>query len=469
MKPKSVLTVMLALALSGGLLWAFPELWMGLVLVLLGLLATEAALIRRSLKVHRADEGTPALRVSRAPAEATPAFSNLDGTSAKPALDPAAFARFRAHLEAAERKRSSRPQAPAPSPAGQAVQPAPSASAAGTGHPEVSQGASGGDASASGASAEGDRVILSKTTAQQRRPAPATPKVQSSATYGPRRGPLLPGGKRQGPRKPAEAPVPAASAPADEGEGRDLFEDLRPTPLPARPAPVLPPEELNARFKDVPAEAPAGDEAGPLLRMAEEAMGRGDVSGARAALDQHLELMPADRVSWGARRLEVRVAALSHDPQRALGAFEKLLAAGFPLKAEGAAALMGDLLEGTEAGEADSLRVSLLLKTLAAFRQAGDRPAMDAVYRLLIAAQERVGDERKLVQFLKNHLEIKKAMGEAAGQADLIDQIGNRLFKLGETAEARVYYEMGLKIRADLQQAEAARTIAKSGTTPQTA
>jgi hypothetical protein len=94
---------------------------------------------------------------------------------------------------------------------------------------------------------------------------------------------------------------------------------------------------------------------------------------------------------------------------------------------------------------------------------------MDAVYRLLVEAQERVGDERKLVQFLKNHLEIKKVMGEAAGQLELIDQIGNRLFKLGETAEAREYYELGLKIRADVQQAEQAPAATKSGTTPQTA
>jgi hypothetical protein len=94
---------------------------------------------------------------------------------------------------------------------------------------------------------------------------------------------------------------------------------------------------------------------------------------------------------------------------------------------------------------------------------------MDHLYRLLIEAQERVGDERKLVQFLKNHLEIKKVMGETAGQLELIDQIGNRLFKLGQTAEAREYYELGLKLRAESQQPESAPTPAKTGTTPQTA
>ncbi|MFI5400350.1 MAG: hypothetical protein ACHQZQ_04790 [SAR324 cluster bacterium] len=469
MKPKSVLTVMLALALSGGLLWAFPALWMGLILVLLGLLAGEAALIRRSLKVARADDSVPSLRVSRAPQGVVAAFTNLNGTSAKPALDPAAFARFRAHLETVEQERSLRPEAPTPSPGEQTAQPEPSAPAPGTAKPALSKGAAGGDAAASGASADADRVVLSNKTAARRQPVPATPKVKSSATYGPQRGLVLPGGKRQGARKTAVAAEPAAPAQMDEAEGPDLFADLRPAPLPARPTPLLPPDEQGARPKDAPDSAPPSDEAAPLLRLAEEAMRRGDVSGARAALDQHLDLMPADRASWGARRLEVRVAALNHEPQRALDAFEAMLAAGFSLKAEGVAALMGDLLDGAKADLADSLRVSLLLKTLAAFRQAANRPAMDAVYRLLIEAQERVGDERKLVQFLKNHLEIKKVMGETAGQVDLIDQIGNRLFKLGETAEAREYYELGLKIRADLQQAEATRTSAKSGTTPQPA
>src|SRR5262249_28951130 len=106
----------LALAISGALLWAFPTVWMALVLVLLMLLAAQATLVRRSLSVVRADAGAPGIRVSRTVdvVDATPAFANLSGTPAKPALDPAAFARFRAHLENVEKQRAGTPAAPAP-------------------------------------------------------------------------------------------------------------------------------------------------------------------------------------------------------------------------------------------------------------------------------------------------------------------------------------------------------------------
>ena len=481
MKPKPLLTVLLALALSGGLLWAFPTLWMGLVLLLLGLLAAQATLIRRGLTVVRADQSAPAVRLSRAVASAglAPAFANQSGTSAKPALDPAAFARFRAHLEAVETERGLRPGAVPPQspsqPPSQPAAPAVFAPATGNAGETVPKSTPGGGPTVNETSAVADRVALSGTGAPAK-PLPATPKVKSSATYGPHRRVVMPGTKPQpAPKPPAKADAePAAAAQADEADGPDLFADLRPTragTLPSRPTAPLPapPDELGARLKDAPEGDPQADDAAALLRLAEEAVRRGDLDAGRAALDQHVGLLPAERVTWGARRLQVRVAALGNEPQPALDAFEAMLKAGFPLKPEGVPVLTDDLLDGVKAELADSLRVSLLLKTLAVFRQAGNRPAMDAVYRLVIEAQERVGDERKLVQFLKNHLEIKKVMGEVSGQLELIDQIGNRLFKLGETAEAREYYELGLKIRADAQQAELTRTAAKSGSTPQTA
>ena len=40
-------------------------------------------------------------------------------------------------------------------------------------------------------------------------------------------------------------------------------------------------------------------------------------------------------------------------------------------------------------------------------------------------------------------------MGDLPGQLELIDQIGNRCYKLGLTEEARQYYEMGLKLREE--------------------
>lgn len=477
MKPKPLLTALLAMALSGGLLWAFPTLWMGLVLVLVGLLTAQATLIRRGLSVVRAEYGAPPLRVSRAleASTATPAFANQNGSSAKPALDPAAFARFRAHLETVEQQRGLRPEAAKPETANAEAAPAAATAKAAPANVPTARAAPA-DPLAKESAAVTDQVALSAKGSAPRAPVPPTPKVKTASTYGPQRRVVMPGA-RPGPA-PKIAPKPAAPSEsellAEEPEEIDLFEDLRPTregTLPAKASSPLPPppDVVGDAIRGDPEEAPSADEAASLLKLAEDAFRRGDAAAARAALDQHLSLVPVERVTWPAHRLQVRLSAVDPQPQLALDAFEAMLKAGFPLKEEGVPALLDELLSGVQADIADSLRVSLLLKVLGVFRQSNNRAAMDQVYRLLIEAQEHVGDERKLVQFLKNHLEIKKVMGEVAGQLEIIDQIGNRLFKLGQTAEAREYYELGLKLRADLQQADTAPTAAKTGTTPQTA
>ena len=99
--------------------------------------------------------------------------------------------------------------------------------------------------------------------------------------------------------------------------------------------------------------------------------------------------------------------------------------------------------------------MALLVKALSAFRQAGDREAMDRLYGRIEAAQEAAGDERKLIQYYKNHLAIKEVLGDAEGRLELIDKIGKRYFKLGDTAPAKEYYEMGVKLRAELDPATA--------------
>ncbi len=91
--------------------------------------------------------------------------------------------------------------------------------------------------------------------------------------------------------------------------------------------------------------------------------------------------------------------------------------------------------------------VSMLLKLLAVYRQANDRPAMDRIYALIEDAQEQTGDEQKLIQYYKNHLEIRTVLDDVEGQLALIDRIGNRYFKLGDTEAARQFYEQGLKLR----------------------
>jgi len=481
MKPKPLLTAVLALVLSGGLLWAFPTLWMALVLVLLGLLAAQATLIRRGLSVVRAEQGAPPLRVSRAAdtSAPAPAFANQNGSSAKPALDPAAFARFRAHLETVEQQRGLKSETAKRDAAQASVAAAVAAVKAASPQAAAAQGAVPGspaDPLAKESAGVADRVVLSAQGSAPATPAPPTPKVKAGTTYGPQRRMVMPGAKPKPAPKIAPQPAapPAADFQAGEPEEIDLFEDLRPNragTLPAKSASPLPPpaDDVADAIRGTPETAPSADEAASLLKLAEDASRRGDVAAARAALEQHLSLVPAGQASWPAHRLQARLSAAAAQPQLALDAFEGMLKAGFPLTEEGVQPLLDELLAGVQPDIADSLRVSLLLKVLAVFRQANQRPAMDQVYRWLIEAQERVGDERKLVQFLKNHLEIKKAMGETSGQLELIDQIGNRLFKLGQTAEAREYYELGLKLRADLQQADAAPATPKTGTTPQTA
>jgi len=472
MIPKSLLTGLAALLLSAGLLWAFPTLWMSLLLVLLGLLTAVATMIRRSLTVVPTHQGAPPVRVVRMVESAGPesGFSNQDGRPAKPVLDPAAFARFRAHLESAEQKRGAKAADPKADPKTGA---APARALAGavplSGQPET--GPAPGDPLAAPSASVTDQVALSGRSASAT-PLPATPKVKSPPTYGPQRSAAPATRRRLGKTVPEEAPEatpkPALGAAPEAAEEVDLFEDLRPNRKGTLPAPARR-EPLQNVIREVPEPERPSDEATALLKMAEDTNRRGDLRAARAALDQHLALVPATKATWAAHRLNLRLAAHEGRPQLALDAFDAMVKAGFALKDEAVPALLDGALEGVLPDLADSLRVSLLLKALALFRQQGDRPAMDHLYRLLIEAQERVGDERKLVQFLKNHLEIKKVMGETAGQLELIDQIGNRLFKLGQTAEAREYYELGLKLRAESQQPESAPTPAKTGTTPQTA
>ncbi|HUJ74791.1 MAG TPA: hypothetical protein VL359_08025, partial [bacterium] len=275
------------------------------------------------------------------------------------------------------------------------------------------------------------------------------------------------------PRPRAAAPRP----PAPEPEEPDLFADLRPNaagvlpPRQARAAPDAPPSATppvppapapSALQKPAPPAATARqaadqppDEAAALLRLTEEALQREDVRAAHASLGEYLALhreVP-HRVPWRARLAQSRLDILEGNTVAALEAFEAMLKSGYDLREEQAPALVEGLLQGAPEALRDTLRVSLLLKVLAVFRQANQREAMDRLYPHLAAAQEKVGDDRKLVQLLKNHLEIKRVLGETSGQPELIDQIGNRLFKLGDTEQAKEYYAMSLKLRGEQQEA----------------
>ena len=154
-------------------------------------------------------------------------------------------------------------------------------------------------------------------------------------------------------------------------------------------------------------------------------------------------------MDWRARRLQVRLAVQDQNTGNTLQGFEDMLAAGYRPDIAGVPDLLDELLAGAEPDAADNLRVSMLVRILAAFRQKRDQKAMDITYSWIEEAQERVGDEQRLLQYLKNHLKIRESMGDLPGQLELIDQIGNRCFQLGLTEEAKSYYEMGLKLRGE--------------------
>jgi tetratricopeptide (TPR) repeat protein len=434
MRAKPIVTIALAAALGGGLLLAFPSLWMFLVLALLALLAAQAALFARSVRaVHRDSR----IGIGLAPRAS---LTLKDPPARRPLKNPAAvlnrdlFTRARRHLEAVEQAAGGaaraaekprpgsqgKPDAPPPGksgpsrilkPAAPVLTPAEGSDAAPPQHLAVDDVA--------------DHVAISAPGVRKARPASPPRPVGGSAS----------------------PPAPPAVAKGEEDV--DWFDDLRPPP----------PGTAEATPLRRPAgAAPAGeDEAETLLRMAEEALRRGDVTGARAGLGHYFSLLQATgRASpWQALRTQARVAVLEGNATGALQAFEALLKAGFEPTDEAVPPLIETLLAGVPREAGDPLRVSLLLKLLAHYRQKQDRPAMDRLYGQIVTAQERAGDDHKAVQYLKNHLEIRRVMGQIEGQIELVDRIGNKLFKLGDTAAAREFYELGMKLRGEREPPEA--------------
>ncbi|HEX7927801.1 MAG TPA: hypothetical protein VF678_09425 [bacterium] len=443
MKAKPVVTISLAVILCGGLLLAFPTLWMFLLLVLLGLVSLQMSIIRKHLHVIGRDAAGQGFSISAAPVmHAPPPTAPQPVHDVSAVLNRELFSRFRQHLETAEA-----PVATAPKPAAPVAASPPPVAPKAVPTPAKPQATPAPAAVAEHLQVDGvaDRVAISGSGKG------SIPKLKPRPAYPPDPRPKAP------PVKEAESDV-------------DWFADLRPNPLGAQGSKVAVPPPPPAPSQEVATPVAGQDEeASTLIKLAEDGLQRGDIPAAKAALGHYLSLMNAhgSNIPWTARRVQSRVAVMDQDAAAATEAFDAMLKDGYEVKEEAIPALLDQMIAGAKPEIAEQLRVSMLLRILAVFRQGKDRGAMDRLYRMIEEAQEKVGDERKLVQFLKNHLEIKRVMGEAAGQVDLIDQIGNRLFKLGETAAAREYYEMGLKLRAELQQQQPAQpaTEPKTGTT----
>ncbi len=186
-----------------------------------------------------------------------------------------------------------------------------------------------------------------------------------------------------------------------------------------------------------------------LLKLVEDALDNEDRAGAAAGLEQALRVHAdsAEPVPWRVRLAQARLSVLDGNHQGALQDFEELLKWHPPLEESQYLSQIDQLASPVAGGPGAILRVSMLLKLLAVYRQANDRPAMDRIYALIEDAQEQTGDEQKLIQYYKNHLEIRTVLDDVEGQLALIDRIGNRYFKLGDTEAARQFYEQGLKLR----------------------
>ena len=466
MKGMPLLRILLSLAFIALVMWLFPALWGALLVALLVLITVQVILVRRHL-APMGDERRAETELRKLVAR----FSPVGGDAAKPAaseagaaspIGPEVFGKFRAHLETAEQESEpagpiqKEPPPPEPAPRSDAAaatatepNPAPEASA----KPKI---------------------------AAEPKPRPASSAGESVTVR------LSSAAKRKGRTAKAK---PASQEPEPE---EDLFADLRPKPLPAeetqpdskakaparrkaaqRGASTPSPEEdpIGAAIHEETPPQPASDQGGLLLKLAEEALDRGDRAGAQAGIEEVLGLGAEASLDapWHIKLLQAKMALLDRDFPLAQAGFEAVLHLNPALREADYPPLIDRLIKPLTGAEAEGQRAALLMKVVAHYRQAGDRAAVDRLYGLIEAAQELAKDEAKLIQYLKNHLEIKKVLEDVDGQLELIDRIGNRYYKLGDTQSARQYYEQGLKLRAEQAPAtDTAKTAPDSPDTPET-
>ena len=477
MKGMPLLRILLSLAFIALVMWLFPALWGALFVALLVLITVQVILVRRHLasigNERQAERNLRNLvaRFSVAGGGASGGVAS-GGVAAKPPegeAEPASpigaevFGKFRAHLEAAEQESETAgpPQKEPPPP-----EPAPRAAGFAAPPPEKEP--------------PEPKAAAKPETATEPKPRSA-PSEGDGVTVR-----LSSAAKRKGRTRKAG---PAVQEP---GQEEDLFADLRPKPLPAeeaQPDPKAKPparsraaqkgastaspveDAIGAALHDETPSQPAPDQGGLLLKLAEEALDRGDRAGAQAGIEQMLGLgaEASPDVPWHIKLLQAKMALLDRDFPLAQAGFEAVLHLNPALREADYPPLIDRLIRPLTGAEAEGQRAALLMKVVAHYRQAGDRAAVDRLYGLIEAAQELAKDEAKLIQYLKNHLEIRKVLEDVDGQLELIDRIGNRYYKLGDTQTARQYYEDGLKLRAEQAPAgDTAKTASDSSDTPET-
>ncbi|MDH4121857.1 MAG: hypothetical protein OEV94_09160 [Deltaproteobacteria bacterium] len=463
-----VFRVLFSLALFfGGLLWVFPLEVVGWSAAALALATGWAVVFRRSLRVVvKPPPGlNPALaqllRAARAKAQAkesSPAaaqvlstpLSRLPAEPAEPGQIPSGvFGGFQQHLNALEGK----PAAPA-------------AKSRVSGKPARSPVPPAEEDEPTVEISKAGRKLAEKKPREARMggyPAPGTPIHPAGA---PPKTAASPGAaNRANLEAPQPQPTSVESKESNLGEpllppGQDLFSDLRPSldevsaAKPAAKSGRLDPARPEKIRQALGTGAgPAAEDAAALLDAFDRAVLRRDAQAARESYEKFESLAAKDallgRGALGRRGEEarVRLAVTEGDPSEAAAMLETLLEdwpAPEPAELE---ELMGRLTEGADPAQRPALRVNLLLKVLAIHRKSANQGAMDQVYGLIVGAQEQAGDPKRLVQFLKNQLALKKALGDTQGQTALADRLGKELFRLGDNEGAKEYYEMAIGLK----------------------
>lgn len=495
MKRTPYLSLLLSLAVLGGMLVFFPTVWVLLLVAFIILVSLQVIIVRRHLyPIERGQRGSVVYKDStlntgahssknkRSRKNIRPPQADKDAAES-PGIDSSIFSKFRQHLESAENPPTAQSgdgdQAP---PAATPAEPGAVEDRVNISRASKQKGQQASDKDAAPEEApkplvEGDLDIFEDLRAQDL----STPRTRGLVKKANKGAKKTTSTDREA---PAGESAPKADARKRKTPGEMEIQDNRNDAKAASGLTALYPRpetrETGLQLADadsanknatkgepspdargaVAGGAVAGgtldsgnlqEDAEALLKLAEDALANKDAKGAKAGVDnyfQHLVDAP-ELISWRAHQVMTRLTVLGKAYPKALEHFEDMLKANCPLEGGKIASLLQNLIQKDRSAGVNELRVSMLVRILAKLRQTKNPAAMDEAYQLIIKAQERGGDDEKLIQYLKNHLELRKAMRDVPGQLEVIDQLGKHTYKLGMTEEAKLYYEMGLKLRGE--------------------
>lgn len=316
-----------------------------------------------------------------------------------------------------------------------------------------------------------DQVRLSSRAIQQKR----TPSVQRQSTEVPPKSDLQPSPtsrRTPPPVAPPKTVVPLQASttplriPSVESSrkpvelGDDLFADVFDPLSNTSPAETNPPlssspvisQELDEAFSDVPDRNDL-TEAMSLLHMGQIAYQSGRFLEAKALIENHFSILTQKKqpISWRTQYLYAKICLKEGLVDQSIQYFSKLLKNGQAAEEEDYGRILEEVLVHLQQAQQVDALLPFAFALLNVYREQLNRPQMDTLYFQIEKALESVGDEKRLVQTYKNHIEIKRALKDPYGESQLLDWLGNRYYKMGEKELSRQYYEENLKLKASLK------------------